>query len=544
MIQGVVVVGRDGRISFACGLGQDSRIRSLTTDPDWLEEAVRKRLRPIQIDRQRWIVVATPFAEGTLFLVSEPAGDALMTFLGCVDFAHEIFEHLLTDPFEAMTVVDAEARVVYLSPVHESFFGLASGEGNGHPVSKIIENTRLDKVVASGKAEIGQIQRMKGFERVVSRVPISQDGKVVGAVGRIMFKGPEQVEALSRRINALEREVEFYRREAASLQEQDANLDDLIGTSAGMQRLRTEIRKLAPLEIPVLIHGESGTGKELVAQALHRLSLRRNSPIIMVNAAALPATLVESELFGYEAGSFTGADKKGRKGKFEQAAGGTIFLDEIGDMPSEVQVKLLRVLQDKLVERVGSERPREVDFRLVTATNRDLHSRVSEGLFRLDLYYRIAPITIEVPPLRSRVEDIEGLTTHFLQDVSRRHGKPAPEITADAISYLCEQPWPGNVRQLRHEIERAFVFAERDRIDADTLVRHGEATFRAEVPQLRPAGASRRGGLKPLRDVVLEVEAELVRDAMQQLRGNKKRVAQELGISRSYLYKILGEADA
>ena len=241
-----------------------------------------------------------------------------------------------------------------------------------------------------------------------------------------------------------------------------------------MRSLRAKIVKVAPLEIPVLIRGESGTGKELVAHALHRLSPRRDASMVMVNAAALPATLVESELFGYEPGAFTGADRKGRKGKFEQAAGGTIFLDEIGDMPTDVQAKLLRVLQDRMVQRIGGERPYEVDFRLVSATNRDLQTLVADGKFRLDLYYRISPIVIDVPPLRARIDDIPNLAVTFLKEVAARHGRSPPEIAPDALTYLMDQSWPGNVRELRHEIERAFVFAEDGRITAETLSQYDE----------------------------------------------------------------------
>ena len=251
------------------------------------------------------------------------------------------------------------------------------------------------------------------MERIVSRIPIKRGDEVIGAFGRVMFKGLGQLEKIMRRINMLEGEVEYYRREAAVLRDRSYGLESLIGDSPAMRKLRSEIIKLAPLEMPILVIGESGTGKELVAHALHRLSPRRDAAMVAVNAAALPATLVESELFGYEAGAFTGANKKGHKGKFEQAAGGTIFLDEIGDMPLDVQVKLLRVLQERTVERIGSYRPQEVDFRMIAATNGDLRRLVTENKFRLDLYYRISAVVIEMPPLRARISDIPELAHLF-----------------------------------------------------------------------------------------------------------------------------------
>jgi transcriptional regulator with PAS, ATPase and Fis domain len=462
----------------------------------------------------------------------------VLEFIGSVDFAYDVIEHLLTDPFEAMTVVDKNKNIAYISPVHEGFFGLGHGEGNGRPAREVIENSRLDRVVDSGRREIGEIQRMKGLERIVSRIPIKRDDEVIGAIGRVMFKGPEQLESIMRRINTLEGEVEFYRRQAAVLRDRSYGLESLIGDSPAMRKLRSEIIKLSPLEIPVLICGESGTGKELVAHALHQLSPRRDAAMVAVNAAALPATLVESELFGYEAGAFTGANKKGHKGKFEQAAGGTMFLDEIGDMPMDVQVKLLRVLQDRMVERIGGYRPHDVDFRLIAATNCDLRRLVTEGRFRLDLYYRISAIVIDMPPLRARIGDIPELAQHFLQNIAERHARPMPELTDDALSYLMEQRWPGNVRQLRHEVERAFVFAEEGRITADTLAQRGDAWNPSPAAAAPPTAPASREPMT-MQKAVAQLEKDVLNEAMSRHKGNKTRVAMELGISRSHLYKML-----
>ena len=527
----------EGRVILARGLGEDPRVRALMSDDSWLEKSGKRRLQPLILDRKHYSVLLFPVPDAHLVLICE-AREPLVEFLASVDFAYEIFEHLLANPFDAMTVVDDQARVVYISPVHEKFFGLEHGEANGKPVRQVIENTRLDSVVRTGKAEVGHIQKMRGTERVVSRMPILSDDKIVGAVGRVMFRGPEQLAALSKRVSALEDEVEFHKRQVDALRRRGYGLDSLIGESQPMQRLKREIAKIAPLEIPVLIFGESGTGKELVAQSLQALSLRRDNQMVMVNSAALPANLVEAELFGYEAGAFTGADKRGRIGKFEQAHEGTIFLDEIGDMPLEVQVKLLRVLQDKLVERVGATKPRQVDFRLISATNRDLQSLVSEGKFRLDLFYRITPLVIQVPPLRNRLEDIELLVAHFLQELSLQHRKPAPDLDEAALAYLQEQPWPGNIRQLRQEIERAFVFAEDGRITPDTLMNYSDFSPSTVLPA---ATASVGTEGRSMRDVVAQTETDLVRNAMEHHRGNKKRVAEELGISRSYLYKLLDQ---
>jgi transcriptional regulator with PAS, ATPase and Fis domain len=542
-LSGFLFVSHAGGVLHATGAANDSRIIAMMTDPNWMAEARRKRLQTISIDRKAFAGLVIPEAEGDILLLSEPPGVAVLDFIASVDFAYDIIHHLLTDPFDAMTVVDDQARITYISPIHERFFGLEHGEANGRPVREIIENTRLDEVVKTGRAEVGEIQRMRGSERVVTRVPVTRGGALVGAVGRIMFKGPKQLEALNGRISALESQVEFYKREAAALRRRSYGPEDIIGDSPAIRKLRNDIVKLAALEIPVLVRGESGTGKELVAHALHRLSPRRDNALVMVNSAALPPTLVEAELFGYEAGAFTGADKKGRKGKFELAAGGTIFLDEIGDMPKEIQAKLLRVLQDRMVERIGSERPREVDFRLVSATNHDLQKLVQEGGFRLDLYYRVSPLVLEVPPLRERIEDIPILARHFLSEVAARHRQPEPELMPDALALLMEQAWPGNVRQLRHEIERIFVFCEGGRITAEDIQPgNGGCNPFVATPEIAEH-RSAHDGQETLRQAVERAEDGVIRSAMERFGGNKKRVAEELGISRSYLYKKLGLAE-
>jgi transcriptional regulator with PAS, ATPase and Fis domain len=354
-----------------------------------------------------------------------------------------------------------------------------------------------------------------------------------------MFKGPEQVEALSRRVNALEQEISTYKAEAMEERRRERYLDAIIGQSFAIHSVRQQIRKLAPLDVPVLIQGESGTGKELVAQALHMLSPRYGGRLISVNAAALPASLVESELFGYEAGSFTGADRKGRPGKFELADKGTIFLDEIGDMPIEVQSKLLRVLQDRMVERVGSDRPKRVDFRLCSATNRDLEQFIEQGKFRLDLYYRISPVSIALPTLEERMEDIPLLLRHFLQDLAQQYDRQVPDIDLEVHDYLRARAWPGNVRQLRHEVERAFVFCEGGVLRVCDFSKAGAQTRHPVSSALeRDSAASQEAG--PLRQALDQVENDLIANAMARFKGNKKKAAEHLGVSRSYLYKKLG----
>jgi transcriptional regulator with PAS, ATPase and Fis domain len=535
-VVGVALLDPAGKILAHAGAASQSRVRALLMDPDWLSEALARRLQVVTFTDARYVAIVTAFEGGTLVVVFGGHSQTVLRFFLSVDFAFDIIEHFLLDPFDGMAVIDARERLVFVSPIHERFFGLKEGEGVGRKVTDVIENTRLNHVVRTGVAEIGQIQRMQGSERVVSRHPIRHDGKIVGAIGRVMFKGPQQVEALSRRINVLEQEIETYRSEARKTREKESCLDAIVGRSPAIMQLRDQIRKIAPLDIPVLIQGESGTGKELVAQALHMLSARSQERLVTVNAAALPAQLVESELFGYEAGSFTGADQKGRAGKFEQAEKGTLFLDEIGDMPLEVQAKLLRVLQDRIVERVGGGNPRHIDFRLCSATNRKLEESVEQGRFRLDLFYRISPVVIQVPALADRIEDIPLLLNHLLSEFATQYGREVPKVDKEVLDYLMKRAWPGNVRELRHVIERVFIFCEDGRLRMDSFKFAGS---KADVVSRQPERPSTMAVMEQggLRDALDRFESEIVNEAMLRFNGNKKKVAEYLGVSRTYLYK-------
>lgn len=541
-VKGIVVTTESGQVVTALGKGQDPRITTLVKDPAWMAAALEKRMVRVPLPDRALIAFVSAVEGGNLILLSEGASETVLHFLLSVDFAYDIIDHVLTDPYDAMVVVDSDAKVAFISPVHEKFFGLQEGEGTGRAVRDVIENTRLDHVVRTGVAEVGQLHRTKRGERVVSRHPIRHQGKIVGAIGRVMFKGPQQVEELARRVNVLEQKIAIYQMGANEERRGEKFLDAIIGHSPAIQSVRAQIRKVAPLDVPVLIQGESGTGKELVARALHMLSPRHAGRLVTVNAAALPATLVESELFGYEAGSFTGADRKGRPGKFELADNGTIFLDEIGDMALDVQSKLLRVLQDRLIERVGGGNPRRVDFRLCSATNRDLQLFVEQDKFRLDLFYRISPVRIVLPTLAERAEDIPLLLRHFVLEFAQKYSRPPPEIDLDVPDFLMEQSWPGNIRQLRHEIERALVFSENGKLTVadfpqDSLAK--AAGPAADDPNGGEVASLERGGA--LRDALCQLERDLIADSMVRFKGNKKRAAEHLGISRSYLYKKLDE---
>lgn len=296
---------------------------------------------------------------------------------------------------------------------------------------------------------------------------------------------------------------------------------DIIGTSAALQRARSTLWRAAQLDSSVLIRGETGSGKELFAQVLHQLSPRGGGPFVALNAAAIPESLVESELFGYTAGAFTGARKEGQKGKFLQADGGTLFLDEIGDLPLQLQVKLLRVLQEGEVDLVGGG-TRHVSVRVVTATHRDLEAMVEQGTFRRDLYYRLNVVTINLPPLRDRPEDIAPLARGFLEELCVRYSRTRVQLSSEVIDLLARYDWPGNVRELRNVVERAFAFCAGDLILPVDL-----------PPGIQAAGASRSFG--PPKDLFSR-EREAIMQALAESGGNKVRAANLLGISRAGLY--------
>ena len=549
-LRGLVVLGPDGKQVATSGIGDEPEIATRLV-AGW-HDARRRNRRLFSIegpDDTPLVVVAMPAADSTVLVAMQrDARDPLFEFVGSVELAGEILCHFLTNPFEALTVVDREGIVRYMSPVHERFFGLRPGGGVGRHVTEVIENTRLHEVVTTGKSQIGVLHEMRGVTRVVTRHPIrNSQGDVVGAIGQIMFKGPEQLQALSNELSKLKTEVAYYRRELKDLRNRSYGLDQMVGNSPAMQKLKQQIIKVAPLDIPVLLTGESGTGKELAAHAIHKLSPRRDESIVMVNAAALPATLVESELFGYEAGAFTGAERKGRKGKIEQADRGSLFFDEVGDMPSEVQVKLLRVLQDGSFQRVGSNDLRHSNFRLISASNRNFEAMIADGTFRLDLFYRIGAVTVRLPSLSERLEDIPLLAELALEQFAERHGQRPKRLSPGAIEFLTGCRWPGNVRQLMHSVERAAIFSESDVIEPDDFgFIAPEVADLPAAPQVEAGdgvGSTQEAGSADMRvsSAVEQVEEQLIRQAMVRHHGNKKRVAAELGISRSYLYKRLGQ---
>jgi two-component system response regulator AtoC len=343
---------------------------------------------------------------------------------------------------------------------------------------------------------------------------------------------PDEVVLVLRKAEERERLQRENRRLRTELAE-GYRFENIVGTSEGMAEVLRQVRKVAPIKTTVLLAGESGTGKELVARALHELSPRASLPFVAVNCGAIPAELIESELFGHVRGAFTDAVRN-KKGLFAEADGGTLFLDEVGELPPGLQVKLLRALQEEEIRRVGDTRPEKVDVRVVAATARDLGRAVKEGLFREDLYYRLNVVGIRLPPLRERPGDVAALSRHFLAKYARlRPEGPAAGFTPEALEAMQGYRWPGNVRELEHAVERALVLSEGPVIREEDLPDEVRAPARAPAPVAPPEGTL------SIKQATRAVEEQLIRRALDRTGGNRTRAAEILEISyRALLYKI------
>jgi two-component system response regulator AtoC len=386
-----------------------------------------------------------------------------------------------------------------------------------------VRKRKLDTTVvvmtAYGSKEVAIEAMKRGAYDYLSK-PFEADELV------LLLRKAEERERLFRENQSLKRQLR------AGGQDVEGGLGDMVAKSARMTEVFRTIRKIADFKTTVLIGGESGTGKELVARALHRLSPRKEAPFVAVNCGAIPATLLESELFGHRKGAFTDANRD-RRGLFEEATGGTLFLDEIGEMPLALQVKLLRVLQEEEIRRLGDTQDIKVDVRVVAATARDLAAEVRRGAFREDLYYRLNVLSLLLPPLRERREDIALLCVHFVERMNARMGLAITGVTPEAMRLLIEHEWPGNVRELENTVERAMVMSEGQQIDVDSLpekLRSGSKT---------PPPVAVDDGDLSIKRASRRAEEDLIRRALARTGGNRTRAAELLEIShRALLYKI------
>jgi len=430
---------------------------------------------------------------------------------------------------EGAIIVDRDARIVWLSDKYAARLKLPSAAaGVGKAVEEVIPNSLMREVVRTGEPIMIDIMQVKDDSFVVMRVPIKDErGRVIGAAGFVLFDRLQRLQPLVSKFDHLETKLADAQKSLAEERRVRYTFSNYIGTSAPAMEVKRQARRAAQSDTTILLLGETGTGKEVIAQAIHSASPRAHGPFIAVNAAAIPDGMLEAEFFG---GKLDGALGDTR-GKFELANGGTLFLDEVGDMPMAIQSKLLRVLQEKEVEPLGSNRVVKVDVRVIAASSVDLRQMVSMRRFRSDLYYRLSVLPIELPPLRERVADIEALCDHILEDIARRSGRPQRELTPTALAVLSSYAWPGNIRELHNVLEQVALNSDRPRLSAEE--------FTLALPRVaRSSRAGERPTLK-LADIVADAERSAIRSALAAAEGKKILAAELLGISRATLYQKL-----
>ncbi|MGC5326027.1 sigma-54 interaction domain-containing protein [Brevibacillus sp. SYSU BS000544] len=436
----------------------------------------------------------------------------------------EILKVAMEGAHECIVVTDAKGYIVLMNKAYRQFIGVEDVVGKH--VTDVIENTRMHLIAETGKPEIADIQKINGRQMIANRVPIYKDDKIVAVLGTVIFQDVKHLQSLASSVEQLKQELDYYKGELRSKFGAVYRFEEIVGTSPVIQNIIQMAKRVAKSDTTVLITGESGTGKELFAHAIHAASYRAMGPFIRINCAAIPDTLLESELFGYDEGAFTGASRKGKKGRFELAHHGTILLDEIGDMPLSLQAKLLRVLQEKEVERVGGTRPIALDVRVIASTNRNLKQQVIEGKFREDLYYRLHVVSIPIPPLRDRIEDIPLLANNLLSQLVSSTGMVVENIEDEAWDTLYSYNWPGNIRELRNVLERALHLME-------------DGTLRKEHLLLPVNSKEKKQEMSApltLKESLEIAEKEAIQRVLSSVDGNRIEAAKILDISKSGLY--------
>ncbi|MDD3267999.1 MAG: sigma 54-interacting transcriptional regulator [Syntrophomonadaceae bacterium] len=451
-----------------------------------------------------------------------------------------MLDGLIESPYMAYVIVDKEGFITVMNQTFLDILEMTKEEVIGKYVLEVLPHSLLPEVLKTGRIDKADIWPIREQDTIVTRMPIIKNGEIIGAIGQSLFLDMSAAKILTQKIQDMEKELHLYKNEVSQIYSAKWKFENLIGTSREFLTAKSIARQLSQSLSTILITGESGTGKELFAQAIHNESSRRSSPFVRINCAALPDNLLESELFGYEEGAFTGAKKGGKPGKFELAKGGTIFLDEIGDMPLPMQTKLLVVLQEKIIERVGGTNPIPIDVRVIAATNRDLEQMVSKQEFREDLYYRLNVVRLNTPPLRNRLEDLPLLAADLINRLSSCLKTSARQITPAALKLLSEYSWPGNVRELENLLERAINLANMS--DASCIK---EEHFPSLLAPSREKKYSKLeildNGQTTLPDLIEKIEKQMIIQVLQETGGNRVQTAKTLGIHSSALYRKLSK---
>jgi len=446
----------------------------------------------------------------------------------------EKLELMIEDPYTGVIYVDNQCRVVFINQTLADILGINKYESVGRPVTSIMPRSRLPETIKSGESNFCEICSIKGRKMVAMRAPIFDDGQIIGAMSKSLFLDMSTARNVASYFGS-SAAADTDPHPLGSGYKTRYTLDNIVGSSPTISMPKAISRQVANNVSNVLIVGESGTGKELFAQAIHNAGSRCNAPFVRINCACIPDNLLESELFGYEEGAFTGARKGGKKGKLEMAAHGTIFLDEISEMPLIMQSKLLIFLQEREFEKVGGSEPITADVRVIAATNINLEEAVLQGKFREDLYFRLNVVTLMLPPLRDRIEDLPQLINHFMDKLGRKLNTPRLEVDRDAWHLLQAYHWPGNIRELENLLERAINLACMD--DASSIRQEHFPTLinqiNYDIEDLDPHFNL------PLSKAVENLEYQMITRTLKSSNDNKVLAARILDIHPSVLYRKL-----
>jgi len=439
-----------------------------------------------------------------------------------------VLTQILETAFQWFVVVDQESRIMYINEDYCNFLEIIREEAIGKPVNEVIENTRMHEVIETGLEHIASPHFIKGTYMLANRVPLKVDGQVVGAFGSVIFRDLNDWHNLSSHVK---RTMEKIHIGTSTSSGPPYRLEDIRGSSKVIRTIKETIQLIAPSNLPVLIQGESGTGKELFAHSIHYLSDRSEKPFIKINCAAIPPELLESELFGGTDVTFGQSERSEKQGKFHLADGGTLFLDDIGDMPLSVQVKLLRVLHDGEIESFGTHQTEKINVRVIAAVNQPVKNLIESGKFREDLYYRIQAITLQIPPLRERMDDFIEITNYLLYEALMRAGKRNLVLAPETMNYLQAYHWPGNIRELQNVIQAAVYLTNGETIEPNALPQ-----------QVKMERTFFINGTRTLAQLLEEIEKGILIETLQHHR-NKRDAATILGLSKSTLYEKIKKYD-
>ena len=435
---------------------------------------------------------------------------------------------------EGIVIIDKKGKIIYLNDAYCKFLNVSKSKSIGEDIQNIVPSTRFFEIKKSGVPQLKQYHAYSDNREVIAnRLPIFINNEFAGMVGEVILKSRSELDEIIKNFAILSEKIKHTERQLDKhIYTSVYSFDDIVAGDEPIRQVKKVACKAALSLSPVLLEGESGTGKEIFSHSIHNASQRKNGPFIRLNCAAIPEELLEAELFGYEKGAFTGALKSGKPGKFEQADKGVIFLDEIGDMPLHMQSKLLRVLEEGEITRLGGTKPRKIDFAIIAATNKDLESMVSQNKFRLDLFFRLSVVRLHLPPLRILPKTLTMLCANMLREKGFYAGRQEVKLSNEVVKVFLKYEWPGNIRELDNVIESAINITESAEITvADLPKRLLTKTLSSDL--------QKKQHTKSLANYLQAVEAQYIETTLAEMNFNISATAERLGIHRTWLYQKL-----